>query len=107
MTTNMIDDLSFDSARIRRDALTYAGVPPTDEELRVHMAVSPCNYWAFGTHPFFRAAGPAISALASRWFARLREGVARGGRIPLPPLDAYLTEITAQIARCLGDERGA
>jgi hypothetical protein len=107
MTTGMMDDLSFDSARIRRNALAYAGVLPTDDELRIHMAVSPCNYWPFGAHPFFRAEGPAIAAKAARWFARLREGAALGGRLPMPALDAYLEEITREIARCLGEEREA
>jgi glycosyltransferase involved in cell wall biosynthesis len=105
MTTGMMDDLTYDSARIRREALTWAGAPPTDDELRVHLAVSPCNYWPFGAHPFFQAAGPAIAAEAAAWFARLREGLERAGRIPLPSLDAYLAEITDQIARCLGEVR--
>jgi glycosyltransferase involved in cell wall biosynthesis len=107
MTAGMMDDLTFDSARIRREALAWAGAPPTDDELRTHMAVSPCNYWSFGAHPFFRAAGPAIAAEAAAWFARLREGLARAGRIPLPALDAYLAEITDQIAGCLASGRGA
>ncbi len=105
MTAGMMDDLTYDSARIRREALTWAGAPPTDDELRIHMAVSPCNYWPFGAHPFFRAAGPAIAAEAAAWFARLRQGVAQAGRIPLPALDAYLAEITDQIAERLA--RGA
>jgi glycosyltransferase involved in cell wall biosynthesis len=107
MTTGMMDDLTYDSARIRREALAWAGAPPTDDELRIHMAVSPCNYWPFGAHPFFQAAGPAIAAEAAAWFARLREGLERAGRIPLPALDAYLAEITDQIAQRLGEVRGA
>lgn len=106
MTTGMMDDLTFDSARIRREALAWAGAPPTDDELRVHMAVSPCNYWPFGAHPFFKAAGPAIAAEAAGWFARLREGLEQAGRIPLPALDAYLAEITDQIARRLAEAPG-
>ena len=101
MTTGMMDDLTSDSARIRREALTYAGAPPSDDELRIHMAVSPCNYWPFGAHPFFLAEGPRIATLAARWFSRLRQGVALSGRIPIQELDAYLADITAQIARSL------
>jgi glycosyltransferase involved in cell wall biosynthesis len=101
MTTGMMDDLTFDSARIRREALTYAGAPPSDDQLRVHMAVSPCNYWPFGAHPFFHAAGPQIATLAAGWFSRLRQGVAQAGRVPLPELDAYLADLTEEIARFL------
>jgi glycosyltransferase involved in cell wall biosynthesis len=105
MTAGMVDQLGSDSARIRREALAHAGVEPSDDELRTHMAVSPCNYWSFGTHPYFTARGPAIAGDAARWFARLRAGLERAGRIPLPALDAYLEEITAGIERVLGAGR--
>jgi glycosyltransferase involved in cell wall biosynthesis len=104
MTTGMMDDVTFDSARIRRDALAWAGVTPDDEELRVHMAVSPCNYWAFGAHPYFSARRSTIEADAARWFARLRSGTAAAGRIPRAALDAYLDEISSAIRQRLAEE---
>ncbi len=106
MTTGMMDDVTFDSARIRRDALAWAGVTPDDEELRVHMAVSPCNYWPFGAHPYFSARRSTIEADAARWFARLRAGTAPVGRIPRVALDAYLDEIASAIRRRLAEEAG-
>ncbi len=104
MTTGMIDHLGSDSARIRRDALLWAGIAPSDDELRVHMAVSPCNYWPFGSHPYFTERRPTIARDAARWFARLRAAAARAGRVPGLALEAYLAEISAEIARCLGRE---
>jgi glycosyltransferase involved in cell wall biosynthesis len=101
MTAGMIDEVGSDSARIRLDALRWAGISPSEDELRVHMAVSPCNYWPFGSHPYFTERGPAIVRDAERWFARLRAATAPAGRIPAAPLDAYLAEISAEIARCL------
>ncbi len=102
MTAGMMDHVGSVSARIRLDALAWAGVVPTEDELRVHMAVSPCNYWPFGAHPYFAARRSAIAGDAKRWFSKLRASAGRTGRIPLPALDAYLAEITAEIARCLG-----
>jgi len=102
MTTGMMDDVRADSARIRLDALGWVGVAPSEDELRVHLAVSPCNYWPFGAHPYFRAAGPRLAGDAARWFTRLRAAAARTGRVPLPALDATLREITADIARRAG-----
>jgi len=101
MTAGMMDDVRSDSALIRRDALAWLGIEPDLDELRVHMAVSPCNYWTFGSHPYFTARGPGIAQDAARWFARLRAAAARTGRVPPRSLDAYLDEITADIARCL------
>ena len=101
MTAGMIDHVGSDSARIRLDALRWAGIAPSQDELRVHMAVSPCNYWPFGSHPYFTERGPDVARDAERWFARLRAATTRAGRIPAAPLDAYLTEISADIARCL------
>ncbi len=107
MTAGMMDDVSSDSARIRLDALAWAGIAPSQDELRIHLAVSPCNYWPFGSHPYFTARGPAIAADAERWFARLRAAAARTGRIPPAALDAYLAEIAGSIERCLEAGRAA
>jgi glycosyltransferase involved in cell wall biosynthesis len=104
MTTGMMDHVGSDSARIRLDALRWAGIAPTEDELRVHLAVSPCNYWPFGSHPYFTERGPEIAHHAERWFARLRAATARAGRIPAAALDTYLAEISAEVVRCL--ERG-
>lgn len=101
MTVEMGDDLGSDSTRIRRDVLAWAGVWPTDDEMRTHLAVSPCNYWPFGSHPFFRERGHAILEDAERWLARLVAGVAREGRIPADSLRAYVDEILAMTGQAL------
>jgi len=103
MTTGMMDDVTFDSARIRLDALAWAGVAASEEELRIHMAVSPCNYWSFGEHPYVVARRATIAAEAARWFARLRAETAGTGRIPRAALDAYLEEIAEAIRRRLAE----
>ncbi len=103
MTVEMADDLGSDSTRIRRNVLAWAGVSPTDEEMRTHLAVSPCNYWPFGSHPFFRERGEAILEDAERWLARLVAGVARAGRIPPDALRAYAEEILAMTGQALRD----
>jgi len=101
LSSSMVDDLRSDSTRIRVGALAWAGVRPTEDELRVHLAVSPCNYWSFGTHPYFRARRASIREEAARWFERLRRECARGGRIPRDALEAYLDDIASRIAACL------
>lgn len=107
MTAEMVDDLSSDSTRIRRGVLGWAGIDPTDDEMRTHLAVSPCNYWSFGSHPFFRERGQAIRGDAERWLARLVEAAGRGRRIPLEALRAYVEEILAQTDRALREPAGA
>jgi glycosyltransferase involved in cell wall biosynthesis len=99
MTTGMTDHLGSDSTRIRREVLEWAGVRPTDEEMRIHLAVSPCNYWPFGSHPFFRASRATILVDAGRWLARLAEAVVPGERIPIGALRAYADEILAMTRR--------
>ncbi|MEI6223702.1 MAG: glycosyltransferase family A protein [Deltaproteobacteria bacterium] len=101
MTVEMGDDLSSDSTRIRRDVLAWAGVAPTDEEMRTHLAVSPCNYWPFGAHPFFRERGAAILRDAERWLARLQVAAARTERVPAGPLRDWVEEILAATRRAL------
>ena len=96
-----------DSSRIRREVLAWAGVHPSDDEMRTHLAVSPCNYWPFGSHPFFRERGEGILADAERWLARLLEQAARAHRIPLPALRAYAGEILDETVRALAEPRGA
>ena len=107
MTVEMVDDLTSDSTRIRREVLAWAGVEPSDDEMRTHLAVSPCNYWPFGSHPFFRERGEAIRGDAERWLARLLEGAGRAGRIPLHALRAHADEIIGEIDRALREPAGA
>ena len=103
MTVELMDDLSSDSTRIRREVLAWAGVTPTDEEMRTHLAVSPCNYWPPGAHPFFRERGAAILGDAERWLGRLTEAVRRPGRIPPDALQAFVAEILASTERASRD----
>jgi glycosyltransferase involved in cell wall biosynthesis len=86
MTTGMMDDLGSDSTRIRRDVLAWAGVHPTDAEMRTHLAISPCD--------------------AESWLERMTAEVARTGRIPLEPLRAYAGEILSMTARALEEPEG-
>jgi hypothetical protein len=106
MTVEMVDDLDSDSTRIRREVLAWAGVHPTDEEMRTHLAVSPCNYWPFGSHPFFRERGEAIRGDAERWLARLLGEAGRAGRVPLEALRDYADEILAMTDRALREPGG-
>jgi glycosyltransferase involved in cell wall biosynthesis len=106
MTTGMMDDLGSDSTRIRRDVLAWAGVHPTDAEMRTHLAISPCNYWPFGSHPFFRTRRDEILGDAESWLERMTAEVARTGRIPLEPLRAYAGEILSMTARALEEPEG-
>jgi glycosyltransferase involved in cell wall biosynthesis len=98
LTTGMMDDLGSDSTRIRVELLTWLGVRPSERELRVHLAVSPCNYWPFGAHPYFRQHGASIVDEADRWFDRLEGAAGRSGRVPPEALRAYLEEIASRIA---------
>jgi glycosyltransferase involved in cell wall biosynthesis len=101
MTTGMMDALGSDSTRIRRDVLAWAGVSPTDAEMRAHLAISPCNYWPFGSHPYFRTRRDSIQGEAVRWLARMTAAIALAGRIPLDTLRAYTDEILSLTARVL------
>lgn len=107
LTAGMMDDLGSDSTRIRRRALSWIGLAPSDGELRTHLAVSPCAYWPFGAHPFFRAGRATLAADARRWFAKLREAAGRGGPFPAGALDAYLDEIEGLIEETLARTGGA
>jgi len=98
LTTGMMDDVSSDSARIRVEALAWAGVRPTEDELRVHLAVSPCNYWPFGAHPYFRQRRASVAEEARRWFERIEAAAARDGRVSPEALRAYLDEVRSLIA---------
>jgi hypothetical protein len=106
MTTGMMDDLGSDSTRIRRDVLAWAGVQPTDAEMRTHLAISPCNYWPFGSHPYFRSRPDEVLEGAVRWLERMTAEVARTGRIPLEPLRAYVDEILSMTSRALEEPEG-
>jgi len=103
MTTGMLDDLGSDSTRIRRSVLAWMGVRPTDEEMRTHLAISPCNYWPFGSHPFFRERRASILGDAERWLERLHGAANRTGRVPGGALRAYADEILSKVERALED----
>jgi len=99
MTTGMMDDLGSDSTRIRRDVLEWAGASPTDAEMRTHLAISPCNYWPFGSHPYFRARRDSIQGEAVRWLERMTAAIALTGRVPTENLRVYVDEVLDRIAR--------
>jgi len=82
------------------------GVRPTDEEMRTHLAISPCNYWPFGSHPFFQERRASILGDAERWLDRLTGAANRTGRVPGGPLRAYADEILSMVERAL-EERHA
>jgi glycosyltransferase involved in cell wall biosynthesis len=101
MTGQMPDHVGSDSALIRVEALARLGAPPGDDELRTHLAVSPCHYWAFGAHPYFERRRGRLAADAARWFARLRRAASRTRAVPPEALDAWLGEIEPLLARAL------
>jgi glycosyltransferase involved in cell wall biosynthesis len=103
MTVGLVDDLASDSTRIRRDALAWAGVRADDEEMRVHLAISPCNYWPAGAHPYFRERRATIREQAARWLQRLAGQARRGGRVAAGPLRAWSEEILAGVERAVAD----
>jgi hypothetical protein len=104
MTVELMDDLGSDSTRIRKELLAWAGVQATDAEMQTHLAVSPCNYWPPGAHPFFRRRGPAILEDAERWLGRLAGEARRSGRIPQDALRACSDEILASTERALRED---
>jgi hypothetical protein len=106
MTTGMLDDLGSDSTRIRREVLAWIGVDASDDEMRTHLAVSPCNYWPFGSHPFFRARRETIRDEAARWLARLVAAADRSGRVEPGAMRDYAGEILAQIDGALDGDPG-
>jgi glycosyltransferase involved in cell wall biosynthesis len=97
LTSRMSDDLGSDSTRIRTALLARAGILPTDEEMRIHLAVSPCAYWPFGSHPLFRARRSTIRRDAAAWLERLVPACVRAGLAPEGALRAYAGEIRAAI----------
>jgi glycosyltransferase involved in cell wall biosynthesis len=103
MTVELMDDLSSDSTRIRREVLDWIGISPSEDEMRTHLAVSPCNYWSPGAHPFFRQRGPAIRDDAARWLDRLVEAARRSGRLPTDALRAVADEIRQSTDQALRD----
>lgn len=103
MTVELMDDLSSDSTTIRREALAWVGVTPSDDEMRTHLAVSPCNYWPPGAHPFFRQRGPAIQDDAARWLDRLGEAIRLSGRVPHEAFQSLAAGILASTAQAVRD----
>lgn len=97
LSGNLMDDLASDSTRIRREALAWAGVTPTDDELRVHLAVSPCQYWPVGAHRFFPALRATLRQDARRWLERLWDAAAARGVVPAAALRARIESILALV----------
>ena len=48
------DTISFDTALIRVRALARMGVIPSEDDLKVHLAISPNRYWAMGDHHYLK-----------------------------------------------------
>jgi glycosyltransferase involved in cell wall biosynthesis len=109
LTSRMTDDLGSDSTRIRAALLARAGIFPTDEEMRVHLAVSPCAYWPFGSHPLFRARRTTIRRDADAWLDRLVPACVEAGLAPEAALRACAGEIRAAIDAVIdqGDDGAA
>jgi glycosyltransferase involved in cell wall biosynthesis len=101
MTARMPDHVGSDSARIRLSALAALGLRPSDVELRTHLAVSPCAYWPFGTHPYFAERRATLRDDARRWFARLLAAARSTRRVPPRALRAFLDEIEALLEEAL------
>jgi dihydroxyacetone kinase DhaKLM complex PTS-EIIA-like component DhaM len=97
LTHRMSDDLGSDSTRIRAGLLARAGIVPTDEEMRIHLAVSPCAYWPFGSHPLFRARRSTIRRDAAAWLERIVPACAGAGLAPEGALRGYAGEILAAV----------
>ena len=72
ITAKLSDNYRSSSASIRRMQLEYLGINPSVEDMMLHLAVSPCNYWAFGSHPYFIEFDKKLPKLAMDWFLRLR-----------------------------------
>lgn len=71
MTWNMKDDVSSSSASIRKQQLNELGINPTPLEMMIHLAVSPCNYWQHGKHPYFAKLNNDLPELARVWFDKI------------------------------------
>jgi hypothetical protein len=104
LTSHLSDDVGSDGARIRAGLLARAGIVPTAEEMRIHLAVSPCAYWPFGSHPLFRARRSTIRRDARAWLGRLVPACAAAGLAPEEALRACADEILAAVEAAAGQD---
>lgn len=104
VTVDMADTLASDSTAIRRQVLQALGVDFSEQELMCHLAVSPCNYWRFGSHPYFLALKPGISAASDAWFAKLLAANAKSGKVCQDVLRNILDELRCQILNTLREQ---
>jgi hypothetical protein len=93
VTANLSDNCTSSSAVIRKTQLKYLGVNPSIEEMMVHLAISPCNYWAYGSHPYFMKCENNLPILASKWFARLQNANKKSGQYDIHVFKQYLQEL--------------
>ncbi len=93
VTTNLSDNHTSSSASIRRTQLESLGIDPSIEEMMVHLAVNPCNYWAYDSHPYFIKFGKRLPYLAKEWFARLRNANNKTGRYNTLVFSQYLQKL--------------
>lgn len=55
ITANLLKNDTYDSryAIFRKNLLNKIGIYPTDAEMTLHCAISPCTYWNIDEHPYF------------------------------------------------------
>ena len=107
VTTGMVDTIESESAYIRRNALVWLGVEFSKAELKTHLAVSPCNYWSFGSHPYFKDNGQDILVYAEAWFHKLTKANQKSKRIEPNVLNNVLQILYNKIhnnINCSNDE---
>lgn len=101
VTASMGDTLDSDSTHIRRRELAWLGVDFTDAELRTHLAVSPCNYWAYGHHPYFVENRITIAEQSDAWFRKLSIANSISLRIDQQVLEDLLLDLRERVQACV------
>lgn len=99
LTTDMSDNIMSSSAAIRRSQLELLGISPSDEEMMLHLAVSPCNYWAFGSHSYYLNFEKKLPALTTKWFSRLLNANQKTGRYDEVAFSHYLKNLYQQVIK--------
>lgn len=101
MTNSLIDSIYSDSAKIRLGQLRELGIEPSELELKIHLAVSPCNYWPMGQHPYFQTLKPDLENLSRLWFDKLLEHNQKTRRYHPQKFAMYLNSLSVWIKRAL------
>lgn len=101
MTNSLIDNIYSDSAKIRLGLLYELGIEPSDLELKIHLAISPCNYWPLGQHPYFQALKPELEKLSLQWFDKLLRHNKQVKRFHPEKFAAYLNSLNNWIKQAL------